>query len=330
MVEGLQSYRRRLARLLDDRERGLARPQPLMPHAPDIDEAGQRSLRYRLSLRSAPYLIDHCIDGRPVLPMAAALEIIVQFVAAGWPLAQVGEIRDLRVLSGVMLDGYVPLDLRLRGSKPEDSSGIVVEMLDAVNSMPYYRATVMLGPALQPEPPVMRAGPLSGGISVDASRTYRDLLFHGERFRGLQRIALLAPEGADAEVQGSIPGAFLGAAGREERWLFDPALMDLPPQLAWVWSRRYRDMVALPSRFGRVRRFGSDSLPRSLSLSFRVKSASHSSLLYDAQFLDAQGRLRLLIEDGESTMTAALNRLAPDHPQFQRGLSRSAAIRRSG
>jgi len=329
-VEGLQSYRRRLARLLDDRERGLARPQPLMPHAPDIDEAGQRSLRYRLSLRSAPYLIDHCIDGRPVLPMAAALEIIAQFVAAGWPLARVSEVRDLRVLSGIMLDGYQPLDLRLRGSKAEDSSGIVVEMLDAANSLPYYRAMVMLAPAYPPEPPALCAESLSGGIAVDASRTYRDLLFHGERFRGLRRIATLAPEGADAEVQGSIPEAFLGAAGREKRWLFDPALMDLPPQLAWVWSRRHRGMVALPSRFGRVRRFGSDSLPRSLSLSFRLKSASHSSLLYDAQFIDAQGRLRLLIEDGESTMTAALNRLAPDHPQFQRGLSRAAAIRRSG
>jgi hypothetical protein len=275
-------------------------------------------------------LVDHCIDGRPVLPMAGALEIIAQFVAAGWPRAEVSEVRDLRVLSGIVLDGYAPLDLRLRGNETEDLSRIVVEILDAVTALPHYRATVMLTPAPEPESSVMRFDTLSGGVAVDASRAYGEILFHGERFRGLQRIATLSPEGADAEVRGSIPEEFLGAAGRKGRWLFDPVLMDLPPQLAWVWSRRHRDMIALPSRLGRVRRFGGDLQAGPLALSFRLKSTSDSSLLYDAQLTDAQGRLRLLIEDGESTMTAALNRLAPDHPQFRRGLSQSAAIHRSG
>lgn len=329
-MEGLQSYRRRLARLLDARERGDARPEPMIPHAPDIHEAGRCSLRYRLSLRNAPYLIDHCMDGRPVLPMAAALELMAQFAAAGWPQAQVSEVRDLRVLSGVVLDGYAPLDLRLRGSETADPSRILVEIVDAATSQPCYRATLVLAPAIPPEPAFERFERLQGGIALDASLTYREILFHGERFQGLRRIANLSLPGADAEVLGSTPEAFLGGAGRERKWLFDPALMDLPPQLAWVWSRRHQDMIALPCGFGRVQRFGGDPLPRSLRLAFRISSASHGSLRYDAQFIDAQGRLRLLVEDGESTMTAGLNRLAPDHPQFQRGLSPAAALRRSG
>jgi len=37
------------------------------------------------------------------------------------------------------------------------------------------------------------------------------------------------------------------------------------------------------------------------------------TLLYDAQFVDASGNVRLLVTDGESIMSPALNRLSPGH-----------------
>lgn len=53
-----------------------------------------------------------------------------------------------------------------------------------------------------------------------------------------------------------------------------------------------------------------------------MKPAPHSrALAYDAQLIDAAGRLRLLIAGGESTMDSGLNRLAPDHPRFVSGLA---------
>ncbi|MGV2480700.1 UNVERIFIED_CONTAM: hypothetical protein IGO34_28330 [Salmonella enterica subsp. enterica serovar Weltevreden] len=61
---------------------------------------------------------------------------MAQFTAAGWPRRQVSEVRDLRVLSGVVLDGYAPLDLRLRGSGTADPSRVLVEIIAAATSPP--------------------------------------------------------------------------------------------------------------------------------------------------------------------------------------------------
>ncbi|MDB5985893.1 MAG: hypothetical protein JWR16_946, partial [Nevskia sp.] len=143
----------------------------------------------------------------------------------------------------------------------------------------------------------------------------------GERFRLLRGIEGLSLSGIDAAVVPSTPRAFLGEQVNGARWLFDPGLMDVPPQLAFLWARVHRDMGALPSRFGRVARYGSTLVTGPLSLRMRFKPAAHEqALIYDAQFIDASGHVRIAIFDGESTMSPALNRLAPNHSEFIAGL----------
>jgi hypothetical protein len=69
-------------------------------------------------------------------------------------------------------------------------------------------------------------------------------------------------------------------------------------------------MTALPSRFGRVARYGTGPLGGPLSLALRVKPAPHdAALIYDVQIVDAEGRVRIEIIDAEGTMSESLNRL---------------------
>ncbi len=79
---------------------------------------------------------------------------------------------------------------------------------------------------------------------------------------------------------------------------------------AGVWARVNHDRTALPSRFGRIRRFGSEPITGPVQVSLRMREAPHAAaVLYDVMFHDADGRLRLACEDMEGTMTSALNRL---------------------
>ncbi len=297
---------------------------PFVRRAPRVGVGGAVTLEHRLSLEADPYLIDHCMDGKPVLPAAAGLEYMAQFVAAGWPEWQVAEMLDVRALSGIVFDGNGHRDLVLRARSSTHSEAgqqaVTVEIIDPSRKAANYRATAVLMPRL-PEAPIADQDLLVGADRMNAARAYGEFLFHGERFRLLREIEGLSGQGIDAAVSNSSPRAFLGAQAQGASWLFDPGMMDLPPQLAFLWARVFRDMGALPSRFGRVARYGTTPVSGPLTLRMRLKPGTHEqALIYDAQFIDASGAVRIAIADGESTMSPALNRLAPNHSEFIAGL----------
>ncbi len=115
-------------------------------------------------------------------------------------------------------------------------------------------------------------------------------------------------DGVDAAARPAPVGEWVNSTTSD--WLFDPGLLDVGPQLAIVWARVNHDRTALPSRFGRIRRFGSEPITGPVQVSLRMREAPHAAaVLYDVMFHDADGRLRLACEDMEGTMTSALNRL---------------------
>jgi hypothetical protein len=96
--------------------------------------------------------------------------------------------------------------------------------------------------------------------------------------------------------------------------MFDTGLMDTVPQMAHLMILVHRDKGALPSRFGRVIRYGKEPMVGPMKLIMRDKPAPHEhSLVYDAWILDASGRVRIAIIDGESIMSTALKRLVPKY-----------------
>ena len=287
---------------------------PLIQTAPRMGPGGNMMLDHSFSLGSDPYLLDHRIDGKGVLPAAGALEWMAQFVTAAWPGWHVVEMRDLRQLNSVMLDpeingGKRSVQLRARASSHSDHNGqnITVEIIDPAKKLPFYRATAVLQQQM-PEAPEIRVEALQQGKPFAASDAYAHFLFHGPRFQLVTTISRVSEEGLDAEVKPCRPTDWLPAA--KGHWVFDPGLVDVPPQMALVWARLNRGMSALPSRFGAVLRYGNAAMPASLRLLMRMRPPPHeAAAVYDALFVDELGRLRLEMRDCESTMSAALNRL---------------------
>ncbi|HZR38198.1 MAG TPA: SDR family NAD(P)-dependent oxidoreductase [Nevskia sp.] len=317
LVAGAGPWHNQAAEFTEAPAPGAAKRLPLIRQPLRIGAGGAVTLEQRLHVDDDHYLADHVMDGKPVLPAAAAMEYMGQFVAAGWPEWQVAELREVRALNGIVLEPGQGRDLVLRARASTHSEAgqqaVTIELLDPHRKLACYRASAILAPQL-PQAAAARFAPLHGASTMDAGHAYRELLFHGERFRLARHIGGIGADGIDAEVVPSTPLWFLGEPGRDARWLFDPGLLDLPPQLAWVWARVHRDMGALPSRFGRVLRYGAAPQGGPLSLAMRFKPAPNElTLCYDAQLRDASGRLLLQVIDGESTMSAALNRMSPGH-----------------
>ncbi|MEC9408377.1 MAG: SDR family NAD(P)-dependent oxidoreductase [Pseudomonadota bacterium] len=283
---------------------------PLLRDELRMGPGGSMTLDHCFTLDTDPYLDDHRLDDTPVLPATGALEWMAEFTAAAWPDWTVTEVRDLRALAGVTLrNGLREVHLKARAAAHSDpgSQAIAVEIQDPERKQALYKATVILAPSVPEAPESLNHASLTGP-AYDAATIYTEHLFHRARFQLVDAVKAVTDQGVDALARPAPVEDWLAAG--EGPWLFDPGLLDVGPQLAIVWARVTHDRTALPSRFGRVRRFGAGAISGPVQVTLRMREAPHAAAVaYDVYFHDAEGQLRLACEDMEGTMTSALNRL---------------------
>jgi acyl transferase domain-containing protein/NAD(P)H-dependent flavin oxidoreductase YrpB (nitropropane dioxygenase family)/NADP-dependent 3-hydroxy acid dehydrogenase YdfG len=275
---------------------------------------GERIVPVRLDPARHRYLPEHALDGKYVLPAAVALELMAEAAQALWPGWRVVEVREHRLMKGVEVD-VSGRDLQVFLSPPPYGSSEGFEVTAALQSalpggraMNHYRCVVRLEHGLPAAEPGRRLVHDDKSLSVE--KAYGEWLFHGPRFQVIERIEGLSEQGAGADVRITQPTGWLeGVAAGGRGWLFDPGLLDAAAQMAWLWSRAYRDESALPARFGRVVRHR-DLLPERLFMHYeRVDAGDPTLIRGTVRFLDAAGDAVLVIEELDSIASAALNRL---------------------
>ena len=274
---------------------------------------GERVVDFHLDGRLHLYLQEHVIDGRMVLPAAAALEMMAEAVQALWPGWTLVEASEHKLLKGVEVDA-LGRDLSLLLAPPPYGSSEGFEVSASLQStmgpgrvLTHYRCVLRLeqafGVGLAHRPLPLEAATLT------AEKAYGEWLFHGPRLQLIDRFEGLSAAGATAEVRSSRPDQWLAIAPREARWAFDPGLLDVAAQVAWLWSRNHRGESALPARFGRVRRYRAE-MPERLRMSYqRIETDDPTRIRGHVQFTDADGLPVLDIEELDSIASAALNRL---------------------
>ncbi|MGB3508209.1 MAG: SDR family NAD(P)-dependent oxidoreductase [Microcoleaceae cyanobacterium] len=280
---------------------------------PELQADGTVVLEHTFAVEREPYLADHCLDGRPVVPAAVALEWLAELIQTAWPEWRVAQIRNFRVLRGIVLNQSEGCLVRLqaRASTHGDAEGLTAtaEILDPVRQIPYYRATAWLQPELSPSPLVEHLEPILEN-PLEPSEAYQNYLFHGKRFQLITAIGGANSRGIDAQIQPSSLVTWLQRKSSAGSWLFDPGMIDTVPQLAIIWTRIQLNTTALPSNFGCVTRYSASLSPKPLRVAFRVQQANEHSLTYDAVLFDAKGNIHFQLEGMEGTCNSQLNRLA--------------------
>ena len=261
------------------------------------------------------YLLDHQMDGKPVLPLAMAMELMAEVVQRGWPEWKVVGICSLRVLRGIILNNGA-LDIRIVAIPHDYSSedsvlevDVEITEMDRADHLSYH-ATVQIAKQL-PTPPPFEPSMLSelSPFPMTVDEAYRRWLFHGPCFQGISKIEGFNNKGICGVLIPSSPDRWLlqKALGQ---WLIDPGLLDSGFQLVLLWERAHFDMTTLPSGFKSFRRFGSPSgLPVQCCVKANSSAGGHT-LIANFYFLDAEGRLMSLLEEAECACSKSLNRLA--------------------
>ncbi len=263
------------------------------------------------------YLRDHCLDGRPVLPVAMAMELMAEAVLAGWPGFKVVGVRGLRVLRGIVVEeGLGPIRVVTKEHTPHSEEERTVEAAivdsDGAGRL-HYRATVDLrkyptsSPSVQPTE-LQGAAP----FPMSVEQAYRDLLFHGPLLQGIEHIEAAGPTGLSAILKPSSPQACL--AGRSgDAWLLDPIVIDCALQLQVLWGRIHWDITSLPFGIEAYRQFAPLAGPY-IRCEMRVRPNTAAPVIYaDHYFFAADGQLLGILEGVEIVGSQGLNRVTGDH-----------------
>ncbi|MCJ0826322.1 SDR family NAD(P)-dependent oxidoreductase [Luteimonas sp. 50] len=279
---------------------------------------GERILPLLLDPRRHRYLHEHVLDGKPVLPAAVALELMAEAARTLWPGWRVVEVREHKLLKGVELSGLAlegaARNLQVRIAPPPYGSSEGFDVVASLQSelgggraMTHYRCVVRLEQLLPPAARAERVFHDDKALAV--AKAYDEWLFHGPRFQVIEDIDGLSPAGAGARVRSTQPAQWLDdAAADAPAWIFDPGLLDAAAQMAWLWSRAYRDESALPTRFGRVVRYR-DRFPARLHMQYtRIPTDDPTLIRGNVLFLDEHGEAVMAIEELDSVASAALNR----------------------
>ncbi|WP_374709239.1 SDR family NAD(P)-dependent oxidoreductase [Micromonospora sp. AKA38] len=202
----------------------------------------------RLSARTQPWLADHVVRGRIVVPGTALVELALH---AG---AQAGcdTVEELTLAAPLVLpdDGARTLQLQLAAPDEHGRRRITVHSRPADDPHADWTAHAdgVLAPGAGEPAEPLTAWPPPGGVAVPVEPIYTRLrelgVAHGPTFRGL-RAAWRTPDGVFAEVElpdgtattgYALHPALLDAALHVVGLADDPAADDAGARLPWAWS----------------------------------------------------------------------------------------------
>jgi acyl transferase domain-containing protein/NAD(P)H-dependent flavin oxidoreductase YrpB (nitropropane dioxygenase family) len=291
-----------------------SRPMPLLSELQTDDGGAQRTL-YTLALERDRYLDDHRIDGRAVLPFAVAMELMAEAAALAGGVGEVARLSQIRLLDGVALDEDQPLSLWIEAASG-DGTATTVTIGPREGGRAHYRSSVELQGKGSATTATASPAPLDGAPSfpLTIADAYRDLLFHGPLFQGIEAIGALDERGASATLLASDPGRCVAEADGAA-WLLDPVLLDSALQVQVLWARLQWDVTLLPAQIGGYVRLSAPLPGERVRHELRIRPSSSAPMCHaDHWFFGVDGRPLALLEDVVGVGAQALNRLAGAKP----------------
>ncbi|MBP6743643.1 SDR family NAD(P)-dependent oxidoreductase [bacterium] len=284
------------------------------------------SFLLRIDTKKHVYLQDHKFDGIPVLPMAVALELMLEAARAVYPDRQLVQVSDLDIPSGIVFHTAEKDFIIEVGIDADDENTVAVQLLSASPRKAHFRCKAKFSQqaALCPEiwntelaAPIqskfnLRDLPASTSELPQPKDLYGTWLFHGPAFQGLASIICLATNDIAGEITGSAPLDFVTTAD-SSAWTVDPLLLDSAMQLAGVWARHHQDVTVLPNGFRNMYLLRPISLG-TVKARVYLGASSATDLLCDLAIYNENGELAVVVEGLGGIASKTFNRFASSPP----------------
>jgi NAD(P)-dependent dehydrogenase (short-subunit alcohol dehydrogenase family) len=308
---------------------GSHSPSEQKPPAADAKTSGVAPLPTVLTrpvdVHSHPFLNSHVLAGRAVLPLAMMAEWMANAALTSQPGLHLREIRDIRVLRGLKLNGETVV---LRGGcRPgQFTDGFQEVEMDLSSDLGIHaRAQALLSTSRAEDvPPPSGFFHQPGNLQpypMTMEEAYRKHLFHGSDFQGITAIQGIGSQGMRALVRTAPQPADWMANPVRKRWIVDPMLVDTVLQAGILFTQHHAGAPCLPSHIGSIlicNPVPTQETPCVLELA--VSSLESHRLVADAVLLDGPaGRPLLALKGLEWTVDSGLRQAFAQNGQATAG-----------
>jgi Polyketide synthase dehydratase len=261
-----------------------------------LPPAQKRELRVRINQQSHPFLEDHRIQNMPVLPAVEAVELFLRAARAQGSRLKELVCENLKVLKGVLLDGFYDAG-NLLIVRPRAEG--VYELVGADGSR-HYEATVN---SEEHDSTASRVVARFLGTLREApwskAEIYGKLLFHGPNFQVIRNLVGISDKGITGTVTGTAERKW-DDGNRES----DAAMLDGGLQLARLWGYHALGKPTLPTKIGCVRIHRPEDGTRPVQCRVAGEVSGKNKILCDIEFTSELGELLATMTGVEMHATA--------------------------
>jgi enediyne polyketide synthase len=245
-----------------------------------------------LSPARDPYLEDHVFDGERIFPAVMGLEAMAQAARTLMGAASAVEFESVRFERPIVVPPGAPLVLRT-AAQVRESGDMEVALRSAETDFGVdhfrglCRVVEMSAVApLQAPPSAAAAAPASDPIEV-SGELYRDVLFHGPRFRRLGGFTLLRARECAAEIRPADVTRWFGPYEAQELVLGDAGARDAAVHATQATLPHLR---LLPIGADRIVT-AANPQTRPATVHARQRRCEDSVFVYDLEIRDENGQL---------------------------------------
>lgn len=267
-----------------------------------------------LDLEGNPFLQDHVIGGKAVLPTVCVIAWMADACEQCCPGYKFFRYEDYRLFKGIVFDETLAdkymVDIKeLRKSEPGEIEFEVnissQNERDRITS--HYRARITLLRDI-PETPIYEDFNRTEPQIIEGTSLYQDgTLFHGPSFHVVGRVINLSPERLTAECR--VPEIGEQEQGQFPVRAFNPYAADAQFQCMVIWARHYLEAGSLPSRAQTGEQYRPMPPGHKFYVSLEVKRSTKTSMVADITTHDEAGKIYMRLLGAEVTISTRLNQL---------------------
>jgi NAD(P)-dependent dehydrogenase (short-subunit alcohol dehydrogenase family) len=276
-------------------------------------ELRQYQIRRRLKLEANPFLSDHRIGERPVLPATCAAAWVVNACEQLYPGFRFFRLEQFKVLKGIVFDDSLAKEhvLNLTEVSKADTGEVVFDariwsLNNQGRTFYHYSLKVTLVRTLA-EAPVMSLPKVERPRSILGQSLYQNgTLFHGPAFQGVQRVQHVGRDNLVMQV--ALPRVHENVQGQFPVQSGNPFIYDAIVQGLLIWSQEFYQAPCLPSRLESFVQYRPIPFEDTVHVSMKIAAQSETAVVGDVTVQDAEGRVYVQIKGLEGTISRQLGR----------------------
>ncbi|MEO1428838.1 MAG: SDR family NAD(P)-dependent oxidoreductase [Cyanobacteria bacterium J06633_8] len=296
---------------------------PISPPPPPLNsQLKSYRIRRRLTEAANPFLQDHIVGGKPVLPATCGTQWMINACEQLYPGYRFYYYNNFKVLKGVPFDEKLSEEyiLDIEEIAKHEHQEIVFKAkiwsrnkngklnyhfsIDDIHLLPKHTESQIYEKLNLTEDNI---------ISITGNDFYQENpsifpLFHGDSFKGLTKVINISPEKITTECvwneisrkqQGQFPVVWV-----------NPYSVDLSTHPLWVWLQHYHQEICLPAEIKKHEQFAATPSNQPFYVSCEVTHKTSTSVAADFTIHDKQGKIysRLLGGKGIIIPTKSLKK----------------------